>query len=315
MVAESNSSPLVSNLWNMSNFTDIDDPFTLDCLRSTLIRLEDTIIFALIERAQFALNQFIYNTGSLMFHGPTGKKSFLEYFLWETEKVHGKLILFFSTVLCCIKILTSGLFFTLLKYIARVRRYTSPDEYAFTSPLPEPILPPVKFKQFLADNDINVNDKIMDIYVKSIVTGICDDHDDNNYGSSATKDIDCLQALSRRIHYGKFIAESKFRDAPYEYKRLAGLNDRDAIYELLTNRTVEKKLLERLRRKALVYGQTLDQAEEGTSTHLRIPVQVVVELYERWVIPLTKEVEVDYLIERGQKATDEEIAAIVQQRA
>lgn len=79
----------------------------------------------------------------------------------------------------------------------------SPDEYAFTSPLPEPILPPVKFKQFLAHNDINVNDKIMDIYVKSIVTGICDDHDDNNYGSSATKDIDCLQALSRRIHYGK----------------------------------------------------------------------------------------------------------------
>ncbi|ORZ16370.1 chorismate mutase [Absidia repens] len=271
MVAESNSLPLVSNLWNMSNFTDIDDPFTLDRLRSTLIRLEDTIIFALIERAQFALNRSIYNTGSLEFDGPTGGKT-------------------------------------------RVRRYTSPDEYAFTSPLPEPILPPVKFKQFLADNDINVNDKIMDIYVNSIVTEICDDHDDDNYGSSATKDIDCLQALSRRIHYGKFIAESKFRDAPHEYKRLAGMNDRDAIYELLTNRTVEKKLLERLRRKALVYGQTLDQAEEGKSTHLRIPVQVVVELYERWVIPLTKEVEVDYLIERGQKATDEEIAAIAQQR-
>ncbi|CAO3595312.1 unnamed protein product [Absidia cylindrospora] len=270
----------------MSNFTDIDDPFTLDRLRSTLVRLEDTIIFALIERAQFALNNCIYKPGSLEFNGATGEKSFLEYFLWETEKVH-----------------------------ARVRRYTSPDEYAFTSPLPEPILPPVKFKQFLADNDINVNNKIMDIYVKSIVTGICDDHDDNNYGSSATKDIECLQALSRRIHYGKFIAESKFRDAPQEYRRLALNNDRDAIYELLTNRLVEKKLLERLRRKALVYGQTLDQAEEGTSAHLRIPVQVVVELYERWVIPLTKEVEVDYLIERGQKATDDEITALEQQQS
>lgn len=26
-----------------------------------------------------------------------------------------------------------------------------------------------------------------------------------------------LQALSRRIHYGKFVAEVKFKDAPEEY--------------------------------------------------------------------------------------------------
>jgi chorismate mutase len=24
-----------------------------------------------------------------------------------------------------------------------------------------------------------------------------------NYGSSATRDVECLQALSKRIHYGK----------------------------------------------------------------------------------------------------------------
>ena len=98
---------------------------------------------------------------------------------------------------------------------------------------------------------------------------------------------------------GKFIAESKFRSDPEEYSRLARLNDREAINELLTNRAVEKKLLARLRHKALVYGQTLDQEQEGTNKHLRIPVQLVVDLYERWVIPLTKEVEVDYLIVRG----------------
>ncbi|KAI8065319.1 chorismate mutase [Gongronella butleri] len=260
----------------MSNFTSADNPFTLDRIRSTLIRLEDTIIFALIERAQFALNQCIYKPGALEFNGATGDKSFLELFLWETEKVH-----------------------------ARVRRYTSPDEYAFTSPLPEPMLPPVKFKKFLMDDDININGQIMDIYIKSIVTGICDDYDDDNYGSAATKDIECLQALSRRIHYGKFVAESKFREKPEEYTRLALANDREAINELLTNRAVEKALLERLRRKALVYGQTLDQAEEGANTHLRIPVNIVVELYERWVIPLTKQVEVEYLIQRGQKAAKE----------
>lgn len=162
----------------------------------------------------------------------------------------------------------------------------------------------------------------MKVYTESIVPVICEDRDDSNYGSSATRDIECLQALSRRIHYGefqtrcpcsmfsdpgvgKFVAESKFRSNPEEYIRLAQANDREGINELLTNRQVEIKLLERLRRKALVYGQTLDQAEEGTSNLLRIPVQAVVELYERWVIPLTKEVEVDYLVERGLAAAAE----------
>ncbi|KAI7875404.1 chorismate mutase [Lichtheimia hyalospora FSU 10163] len=252
----------------MSNFTD--NPFALDKLRNTLIRLEDTIIFALIERAQFAFNKAIYTPGAIEFNSATDGRSFLEYFLWETEKVH-----------------------------AKVRRYTSPDEYAFTSPLPAPILPPLEYPNFLYPNDINVTSKIMDMYISTIVPSISADGDDQQYGSSATRDIECLQALSRRIHYGKFIAESKFKDDPEEYARLARANDRDGINELLTNRAVEKKLLERLRHKALVYGQTLDQEQEGTSAHLRVPVETVVELYERWVIPLTKEVEVDYLIVRG----------------
>ncbi|KAL7310032.1 chorismate mutase aro7 [Mucor circinelloides] len=250
-----------------------DGPYTLDRLRSTLIRLEDTIIFALIERAQFALNPCIYEKGALEFKGATGERSFLEYFFWETEKVH-----------------------------AKVRRYTSPDEYAFTSPLPEPILPPLDFAKFLQPNDINVNDKIMDIYVKDIVPTITKSGDDMNYGSSVTKDIEALQALSKRIHFGKFIAESKFRSNPEEYIRLALAEDREKIDELLTNKAVEKKVLERLRRKALVYGQTLDEEQEGTNKHLRIPVDVVVDLYKKWAIPLTKEVEVDYLIARGKEA-------------
>ncbi|KAI7898257.1 chorismate mutase [Cokeromyces recurvatus] len=244
------------------------DSYSLDKLRSTLIRLEDTIIFA-----QFALNPCVYVNGALEFKGATGDKNFLEYFLWETEKVH-----------------------------AKVRRYTSPDEYAFTSPLPEPILPPLEYTKFLEPNTINVNDKIMSMYVNCITPAICENSDDKNYGSAVTKDIEALQALSKRIHFGKFIAESKFRSNPDEYIQLALIEDRVKINELLTNKTVEKQVLQRLRRKALVYGQTLDEAQEGTSKHLRIPVDVVVDLYEQWVIPLTKEVEVDYLITRGKNA-------------
>lgn len=44
---------------------------------------------ALIERAQFALNKAIYTPGAIEFNSATDGRSFLEYFLWETEKVHG----------------------------------------------------------------------------------------------------------------------------------------------------------------------------------------------------------------------------------
>jgi hypothetical protein len=43
---------------------------------------------------------------------------------------------------------------------------------------------------------------------------IAEDGDDGNYGSAATLDVLVLQALSSRIHYGKFVAEAKFRCGP-----------------------------------------------------------------------------------------------------
>lgn len=52
--------------------------------------LSNMLCVALIERAQFALNQNIYEKGAIEFKGETGEKSFLEYCLSETEKIHGK---------------------------------------------------------------------------------------------------------------------------------------------------------------------------------------------------------------------------------
>jgi len=45
------------------------------------------------------------------------------------------------------------------------------------------------------------------------------------------------------------------------------------------------------------HGETnLDNLQ--TTKQLKINVDVVVELYEKWVIPLTKEVEIEYLLAR-----------------
>jgi chorismate mutase len=43
----------------------MSNTITLDNIRTTLIRQEDTIIFNLIERAQFALNPPVYVSGGV----------------------------------------------------------------------------------------------------------------------------------------------------------------------------------------------------------------------------------------------------------
>ncbi|KAJ3012917.1 Chorismate mutase 1-like protein [Thoreauomyces humboldtii] len=242
---------------------------SLDNIRQELVRLEDSLIFALIERAQFAHNQDVYCSSRFPVEAFSG--SFLDYFLHEIESVH-----------------------------AKVRRYTSPDEYPFTKNLPEPILPPLEFPKLLVPNDVNLNDKLKHIYLNDILPAICNPGDDSNYGSSATKDVDALQILSRRIHYGKFVAEAKFND-PREhglYVSLIRSGNRDGIMDLLTNRSVEVRLLKRLRKKALAYGQEIEEDGPGSHGHLKIPLDVVTDMYERHIIPLTKEVEVEYLLRR-----------------
>ena len=93
---------------------------------------------------------------------------------------------------------------------AKARRYTSPDEYPFTPIhlLPKPVLaiqayPPLLHEPAASHPSVNANSRILQFYVERIVPGICSGGDDGNYGSSATRDVEVLQALSRRIHYGE----------------------------------------------------------------------------------------------------------------
>ncbi|KAK9947207.1 hypothetical protein M0R45_012639 [Rubus argutus] len=47
-------------------------------------------------------------------------------------------------------------------------------------------------------------------------------------------DLDCLQAISRRIHYGFYVAEVKFRDAPQDYEPAIRAQDIEGLMKLLT---------------------------------------------------------------------------------
>ncbi|RLN05652.1 hypothetical protein BBJ28_00004680 [Nothophytophthora sp. Chile5] len=188
------------------------------------------------------------------------------------------------------------------KLHALARRYTSPDENAFfLHLLPEPILPIIDYPRVLNPNRININDQIMSVYQDKILPGIttASSDDSSQYGSTATADIAVLQALSKRIHFGKFIAEAKFQAETERYTQLILANDAAGIMDALTNLAVEQKVLDRVKLKASTYGQDPNApAAASPDKEWKVNPQLISDLYRDFVMPLTKEVQVAYLLQR-----------------
>lgn len=289
------------------------DILSLDSIRSSLIRQEETIIFALIERAQYFNNNQVYEKGAMgKFADQEDDESisFMEYMLLGTEALHCK-----------------------------VRRYTSPEEYAFfPERLPDVFsdLPSLEFPDDLLStkggaSTFNFNSVLLKRYISEIVPAITKRGDDEQYGSAVMADLAVLQAMSRRVHYGKFVAESKYRDNPEGYQALVEAGDTEGVWELLTNMVVEKKVLRRARLKAATYGRepllsTLPEIEGTDNTSIvaaaaaaavvaaieamgddddeemrKINPKLIESIYEDVIIPLTKDIEVAYLFLRCGK--------------
>ena len=211
-------------------------------------------MFHLIERVQFPLNKTIYEPGGIKI--PNSSISLFDWMLREQERIH-----------------------------SLVRRYQSPDEHPFfPDALETPILQPLNYPQILHPNTVNVNEDIKQRYIETVLPLACrkferEDRGETqeNYGSAATCDVACLQALSRRIHFGKFVAESKFRAETDRFVKLIRKEDREGIDKAITNAAVEAKVLERLRLKAKTYGTDPSIGVEGQE---KINVDAVVTMYK-----------------------------------
>lgn len=203
---------------------------------------------------QFPLNKTIYESDGVNI--PGSNLSLLDWILREQERTHSK-----------------------------VRRYQSPDEYPFfPDALETPILQPLQYPQILHPNNVNVNEEIKQKYIEKVLPLACRKFDredrgqaQENYGSAATCDVPCLQALSRRIHFGKFVAESKFQTETDKFVDLIRREDRAGIDDAITNAAVEAKVLERLRLKAKTYGT---DPSAGVAGQEKINVDAVVAMYK-----------------------------------
>ncbi|MBA0652516.1 hypothetical protein Goklo_019772 [Gossypium klotzschianum] len=251
---------------------DESENLTLEAVRYSLIRQEDSIIFSLLERAQYCYNGDTYDPEAFAMDGFHG--SLVEYILRGTEKLH-----------------------------AKVGRYKSPDEHPFfPDELPDPLLPPLQYPQVLhpiADS-ININPKVWQMYFRNLIPRLVKEGDDGNCGSTALCDTMCLQALSKRIHYGKFVAECKYQASPDAYKAAIREQDRDWLMKLLTYPLVEESITKRVEMKAKTYGQVVSDninKRDGDPVY-KINPSLVADLYGDWIMPLTKEVQVEYLLRR-----------------
>ena len=147
---------------------------------------------------------------------------------------------------------------------------------------------------------ININDRIMSMYVDNLLPEMCEGGDDNNYGSASLCDLACLQTISRRIHYGKYVAESKFMAQPEEYTELIQAQDAEGLMALLTNQAVEDRVVRRVENKAKVFGvghqrRSSESCVALGSDSFKLAPERVADLYYRWIMPMTKDVQVQYL--------------------
>ncbi|XP_010453122.1 PREDICTED: chorismate mutase 2 [Camelina sativa] len=246
------------------------DVLSLESIRESLIRQEDTIVFSLIERSQFPLN-------SPAFEDSENSSSLTEFFVREIEVLQ-----------------------------AKVGRYENPEENPFflDNNIPHSVFPTHKYPTVLHPKalSVNINKRIWDVYFKEVLPLFVKPGDDGNYPSTAASDLACLQAISRRIHYGKFVAEVKFRDAPQDYEPAIRAKDREALMKLLTFEKVEEMVKKRVQKKAETFGQEVkcissDSGDESEKKYKVDPL-VVSRIYGEWLIPLTKLVEVEYLLRR-----------------
>ena len=246
----------------------IQAPLDLDQIAACLEGLEETIITKLIDRAQFALNQVVYQPGKSGFEGE--ERSLFEIRLHAQEV-----------------------------FDSEFGRFCVPEERPFTKGLPASKrnleLPPSPLS--IDDCEaVNMTEEILTGY-RDLLPAICLPGDDGHYGSSVEHDAYALQAIARRVHFGAlYVGESKYESDPEVYDTLIEQRDTVRLLQVLTRPEVEDTILERVASKV----EHL-QAEVNPQVRRRIASQAVLGFYQTHIIPLTKEGEIRYFLSRRRE--------------
>lgn len=232
--------------------SDLD--ISLEDIRATLERAEDSIIFALLERSQWRRNETIYTDE-------------FDSLLRDTEIAQ-----------------------------AKAGRYMCPEETPFTSNTRYSEYSPDKSMDYRLDYylsrkhiPIDYNESLRKYYFTNLLCQISEKGSDENPGSSVVSDIALLQAVSRRIHLGKVVAESKLRrNIPFSIQ--SRLGDAEILHQITDNMR-EQVVLERVYQKASQYLAIF----RNTHQSHQLQPETIRVFFQDFIIPTTKQIQVDYL--------------------
>jgi chorismate mutase len=246
---------------------------TLATIRDTLALFEDSIILNLIARTKLPASNIWYNENM----------GFLQY-LQELEIVVARLGKY--------DVWTGEIPFDL-----EYPLHQTPFAINMVSPLPS-----------ISTETFSVNSAVYQQYIDLILPAIASFNSTaaafENSTSLATllmADHNLMSLISKRIHYGKVVAETKYVNNASIF---ANVTDRAMVEALLTDKAQESVVKTRSEAKAKYLSAHLNfnsttGALLNSSKGAFDPRWVGQELFGRILIPTTTEVEVQYILSRG----------------
>lgn len=244
----------------------------LAAVAAQLEGLEETIIHRIIDRAQFATNPEAYEAGTSGFTGdPPPLESLFHLRLRAQEEMD-----------------------------AAFGRYHVPEERPFHRDLPAArrtvSVPPSDL--VISDLEtINLTAMIAERWL-AWLPRFCPSGSDGQYGSAVEHDVAAIQAIGRRVHFGALhVGERKYQADPERISDLAHLaaaGDREPLLDAITRREVERAIEQRVAQKTEEIQQSYT-----SGVRRRIDRTAVANLFLTVIIPLTKEGEIRYLIQRA----------------
>jgi chorismate mutase len=164
---------------------------------------------------------------------------------------------------------------------AELGRYTYASQDAFTEVAGvDPVIqrrPPSNPIEHVRSR---TGERVLERYL-AWVRGACrEGSEPDTFGETVTADVNALLAILERVNLGKYVAESKLERDQQAFRDTGG--DREAILGLIVRTDREVEVLELARRLA---------------AHYELEAQHAVSVF-KWMIELTKDVEVQYIRRR-----------------